>query len=69
MKLKEVIPIEGSFAAPMAKLKRLKKVLDYPADVLMDSPVWNLIMEALAEKLTFRDISLLEQEVKKLIKK
>jgi hypothetical protein len=69
MKINEVL-LEGSvgpFWPAMAKLKKTRTVLDYPAATLMSPKVWELIVAALADKLTFKELSALDEELKKRI--
>lgn len=58
----------GPFWPAMAKLKKAKAALDYPAATLMKPNVWELIVAALADKLTHKELDQLQTEIEKRIK-
>jgi hypothetical protein len=53
----------GPFWPAEAKLRKLRKVLDLPATTLMTPYIWNVIEAAMADRLTMKDITALDEEI------
>lgn len=58
----------GTFAPPQAKMRAIRKALDLPAAQLMKPEVWDVILSALADKLTHAEINLLSAEIAQQLK-
>lgn len=53
----------GPFWPAAAKLRRLHKALNHPAATLTTPRIWEVITSALADRLSFKDITALEEEI------
>jgi hypothetical protein len=53
----------GPFWPAEAKLRKLRRVLDLPAAILMTPRIWNVIEAALADRMTMKDITALDEEI------
>jgi hypothetical protein len=54
----------GAFWPAHAKLRKLRAILDYPASVLLKPRIWAVIEAAIADKLSFKDLNALDEEIK-----
>lgn len=58
----------GTFAPPIAKMRAVRKALDLPAAQLMKPEVWDVVLSALADKLTHEEINRMSAEVAQRLK-
>ena len=58
----------GPFWPNAAKLKKANEALDFPAAKLMKPEVWKVIVAAIADKCTVKELDALKEEIEKRIK-